>query len=365
MHFYESSIITTKDGLLCQVYGNEHPPNSLIVKPKYIPTDKIESSSLQYRFMFGKKMNRLNLWGDAEKLKNYIQDFKKQYILSSKFYDKNRLIFSVPIDNIERIFFPRRGLSQLMEMPPHSLDQHLATVQKLVHMLLGSGLRMKDLGVTYSTLMGHYSPKISDINIVVYGKQNFWQLMAYLQTARNPLLSWKTKADWKEFYLKRNRFNIFDEKDFVNRMCAKKSEGFFDGCLFVIFGTEKEDETWFNWGKETYRELGVTKVIAEVTSNFSSVTRPGIYDVKNATVESNNSIVSNSTVKRDVRQIVFYCRDYCMLANPGETIEASGVLEEVTRTDGAKFYRVVVGYFDAFTSDRRDKEYIRVVQNAR
>ena len=40
MHFYESSTITTKDGLHCQVYGNEHPDGRILVKPKYIPTNK-------------------------------------------------------------------------------------------------------------------------------------------------------------------------------------------------------------------------------------------------------------------------------------------------------------------------------------
>ncbi len=71
MHFYESSVITTKDGLHCQVYGNEHPVKGILVKPKYIPTDKIASEKLQCRFISGKKMNRLNLWADKEALKEY------------------------------------------------------------------------------------------------------------------------------------------------------------------------------------------------------------------------------------------------------------------------------------------------------
>ena len=109
-HFYESSVITTKDGLQCQVYGNDHPFDSILVKPKYIPTDKIESSSLQYRFISGRKMNRLNLWSDKEALKNYLGSFKQnypQYVLQSQIHQGNRLFFAVPINQIERIFFPR------------------------------------------------------------------------------------------------------------------------------------------------------------------------------------------------------------------------------------------------------------------
>jgi len=57
MHFYESTIITTKEGMHCQVYGNEHPPGRILVKPKYIPTDRISSDALPSRFLSGKKMN--------------------------------------------------------------------------------------------------------------------------------------------------------------------------------------------------------------------------------------------------------------------------------------------------------------------
>ena len=78
-HFYESSIITTRDGLHCQVYGNEHPFDSILVKPKYIPTDKIECSALPYRFLHGRKMNRLNLWIDKAELKDYLHQFKINY----------------------------------------------------------------------------------------------------------------------------------------------------------------------------------------------------------------------------------------------------------------------------------------------
>ncbi|MFX0133214.1 MAG: hypothetical protein ACFFDN_06175, partial [Candidatus Hodarchaeota archaeon] len=157
MHFYESSIITTKDGLHCQVYGNEHPTDSILVKPKYIPTEKIESDALPFRFISSRKTNRLNLWAEKLKLKKYIDDFKiayPDYVLTSKLHCSDRLFFSIPIRQIERIYYPRRGLKELMNMPEDSLDKHLSLVYNFVKFLLESGLKIKDLGVTYSTLMG-------------------------------------------------------------------------------------------------------------------------------------------------------------------------------------------------------------------
>jgi predicted nucleotidyltransferase len=360
MHFYESSIITTKDGLHCQVYSNEHPTNSIIIKPKYIPTDKIQCDALQYRYISGKKMNRLSMWVDKEKLKTYITNFKEnysEYILSSPHHNNNRLFFSIPIEKIERIYFPRRGLSELMTMPESSLDDHLKLVYEFIKFLLDSGLKEKDLGVTYSTLMGHYFKNISDINIVVYGKDNFWNLMKYLETAKHPKLKWKTKEDWIRFHKQRNRFTFFTEQEFLQIMSRKKSEGYFDDNLFVIFGTEKDEEVWSKWGEEKYTQIGSAIIEGTVIDNFSSIVRPGCYTIKDSKVISAGKENFNDVIKK----VVFYSRDYCMIAYPEEKIQASGILEKVEPKNGDAYYRIVVGYFDAYLTNRREEEFIKLI----
>ncbi len=148
MHFYESSVITTKRGLHCQVYGNQHPKQGILIKPKYIPTNKIESNAMQYRFISGQMMNRLNLWAEKNALKSYVEQFKKaypHYIYQSELHDKDRLFFLVPHEEVERVYYPREGLAELMSMPKESLDKHLLAVYKFVGFLLESGLRQRTL----------------------------------------------------------------------------------------------------------------------------------------------------------------------------------------------------------------------------
>jgi uncharacterized protein len=361
MHFYESSIITTKDGLHCQVYGNEHPPKSILVKPKYIPTDKVESPALQYRFISSHKMNRLNLWTDKDALKSYLSSFKESYPhyhFESSLHDSERIFFSVPIDKIERIYFPRRGLKELMSMPESSLDEHLKLVHSFVNFLLKSGLRLKDLGVTYSTLMGHYLSNYSDINIVVYGKENYWKMMEFLKNAEHPQLRWKNEKEWLQFRNKRNRNAIFDNENlFVKSMLRKKSEGFFGNTLFVIFAAEKEEEVWFKWNSEKYKSLGEATIECTISDNKSSVVRPGCYGVNEAVV-----VNGPSSSIFNISKVVFYSRDYCMIALPGERIKAHGLIEEVTKQDGSKYHRLVVGYFDSYVSDRREREFIKLIE---
>ncbi|MBI3034764.1 hypothetical protein HYY71_00430 [Candidatus Woesearchaeota archaeon] len=359
MHFYESSIITTVDGLHCQVYGNEHPIDGILVKPKYIPTEKLHSDALPYRFIAGRKMNRLNLWADKKKLKKYIEEFKAQYpeyTYKSTMHEDNTLFFSVPINRIERIYFPKKGLSELMSMPAKSLDEHLKAVYEFVNLLLESGIKLNELGVTYSTLVGHYFLNISDINIVVYGKDNFWKLMDYLKKLSHPLLRWKNEEDWMRFYKGRNRFAIFTKEQFLRNMDRKKSEGYFNNSLFIIFGVENGNESWFKWNEEKYKKLGLVTVQGKVADNFNSVVRPGFYEIK-------DSKIINGYDEVPVKKIVFYSRDYCMLSYPGEHIEACGLLELATTKEGKQYHRVVVGYFDAYIGDRREKEFIRVLND--
>jgi len=51
---------------------------------------------------------------------------------------------------------------------------------------------------------------------------------------------------------------------------------------------------------------------------------------------------------------------FLLQAFPGETVTATGMLEEVTPKKGKKYYRLVIGYFDMYLSDRREQEFLKV-----
>lgn len=360
MHFFESTILMTKDGIICQVYGNQHPEGKVLVKPKYIPTDKISCDDLPYRFISGQRMNRLNLWIGPEKLKKYIESFKEaypQYVYTSEVHDQSPLLFVVSKEDIEREYSPKKGLSDLMSMPNKDLDGHLKVVVNFAKFLLESPLDIEDLGVTYSTLMGHYSPNISDINIVVYGKEKFWELMKYLQKAEHPDLRWKTYDEWESFYKKRNRHMIHEKNIYIENMDKKRSEGFFSNTLFVIFAVENEEESWFTWGKEKYTRTGSATFKASIVNEKDSVVRPGCYAIKDSTFIAGDEECKDIPITK----IVFFSRDYCMLAYSGEEVEVSGVIEKVEDSTNS-YYRIVVGYFDSYISEKRDEEYIKVVK---
>lgn len=352
-YFPESVIITTLDGIQFKTFSNEHPKGFIIAKPKYIPTEYIFCDKLPLRHLFDKQVNRLDMWIDKEELSYYLEAFKENYphYIYNCSLHKN-WFFAIPEKAIKQIFEPRQGLKIIMGIQEKQKDEHLEVVVSFIRLLLKSGVSLEDLGITFSTLVGHYDPNYSDINVVVYGKNNGWKILKFLEKTKHPLLRWKSAEEWKNFRQKRNRSSIFTEQEFLEQFSRKKTEGFFQNKLFVLFTVEKEDETWYNWGKEAYIPLGSVEVEATVTNNFNSLIRPGFYEVKNAKTLNGKTI--------PVKKIVFYSRDYVVQALPGEKIKACGLLEKVVNLKTKRqYYRLVIGYFDSYTNERREKEYLK------
>lgn len=356
MHFHESTIILTKDGMQCKAYTNEHPKDKIIVKPKYIPTEHLRSESMQYRHLLGKGMNRFNWWIDKKEFRRYVNEFKiiyPDYFFHSDLH--SNWFFCVPKNKIETITDARDGLKELMKMPPEALDNYLKLTVELINILLDSGVKMSDLGITNSTLLGNYTFGKSDIDMIIYGKKNTWQILDYLKTIKNhKTLRWKSIEEWKKYYETYNGILDMTWEQFYKQVSRKTGDGFMDQTVFSLFGVENEREIETKWGDEKYTPMGLVTVKGKVTDNHNSIVRPGYYEIE-------DSKIINSKHDAKVKRIVTFARDYMMQALPGETIVACGLLEKVepNNKNFDPYYRVVVGYFDAYLSDRRDKEFIR------
>lgn len=359
-HFPESTLIDTVDGFQCKSYASEHPEGYIIVKPKYIPLQAIEGEGLKYRFLFEKCLVRFNLFAKKEKLQQYVRQFRQKfpdYIYDSPLH-KN-WFFVVPRSKIKTIHDGRMGLQQFLKVPSQDLDQYLTLVRTLIEFLQGSGVQSTALGITHSTLMGNYTPGKSDIDIIIYGKENGWKVLNYLQTATHNLLQWKTDAEWGQYYQdhKTSESTHFTEEEYVWHMRRKRYEGMFGGTVFTLFVSEEPQETWFTWGEETYQPLGVVTVQGRIIDHYNSIVRPGYYEIDAGKFLTADNLIMNHALP--LRRIVTYSIPFIQQGLTGETLQACGLLELVTPQDGQQYYRVVVGYFDAYTSDRREQEYIK------
>lgn len=361
VHFYESILVDTVDGLQCKSYSNQHPEGYIIVKPKYIPKTILKGEGFKSRFLFEKCMIRFNLFAKKEKLIVYLEQFKKkfpEYIYQCN-YSKN-WYFVVPKDKIKTIHDSRKGLNELMQVPKKDLDEYLILVRELIEFLTESGVKIEDLGITHSTLLGNYTPGISDIDIIIYGKDKGWKILDYLKTAKHEKLHWKTDEEWADYYKehKTSESSHFTEEEYVKHMGRKRYEGVFGGTVFTLFTVEEPNETWFEWGEEKYDPLGTVTVKGKVIDHYNSHVRPGYYEITDGIVidkEDNIQIDSSIPIKR----VVTFSIPFVQQALKDEEITACGLFELVTPKSGEKYYRIVIGYFDAYVTDRREKEFIK------
>jgi len=356
MHFYESTLIDTVDGFQCKSYASEHPDGKVIVKLKYIPEGDIKGDGLKYRFLFEKCLVRFNLFAKKEKVKDYVRQFREKYpdyVYDSPIHDN--WFFVVPKEKIKVVHDSRAGLKELLKVPEKDCDEYLRLVKELINFLTKGGVKVNDLGITHSTLLGNYTPGKSDIDIIIYGKENGWKVLDFLKTAKHTLLKWKTDKEWAEYYQehKTSESSHFSEEEYVKHMKRKRYEGMFGGTVFTLFTVEEAHETWFKWGEEEYKPLGLATVKGKVIDDYNSHVRPGFYEIEGELIDGPK--IEDFPIKR----VVTYSIPFVQQALKGEGITACGLLELVIPKKGEKHYRVVVGYFDAYLNERREKEFIK------
>ncbi|MBU1974049.1 MAG: hypothetical protein KKH52_01495 [Nanoarchaeota archaeon] len=354
-HFYEATLIDTIDGIQCKVYANSHPEGMVIVKPKYIPANLIEFTGLKKRFLFETAMNRFNLFKSKEIVKDNLDKLKVSYPYF--FYDcekhKNWFLV-VPKEKIKTYHHPQKGLQQLMSIPLDHLDDYLKATKEFIELLIQSGISVNDLGISHSTLLGNYTPGKSDIDILIFGKENGWKVLQYMETVQHPDLKWKTAEDWATYYRKRIVSQQFNEEEYVFNMLRKRDDGYFRGNVFSLFVVENPEECWYDW--DAQREpLGTVKIEGTVTDNYHCTVRPGYYEIENTTVLEG---YENVPIKR----IVTWARPFSLQAQNGEKVEACGLLERVKPVAGEEYYQIVIGYFDTYTNERGEQEYLKTLR---
>ena len=355
VYFHEAALIDSNDDIQFKIYSNSHPNGFIIAKPKYVPVEKMNLIGLKKRFMFSKAVYRFNLFNSKEIVEKNLNEIWKRYpYYIYKCKKHNNWFLGVPENKIKRFYDARQGVKELLKVSVNDLDSYLKATRKIIDILMETGISADNLGISHSTLLGNYTPGKSDIDILVFGIDNGWKIIRYLEQNKNPSLTWKSEEDWARYYKDRVVSKIYSEREYITNMIRKKDDGFIDGNVFSIFCIENENERWYDWEAE-HEPLGTTKIRAKIKNAYYSIVRPGFYELE-------NSIVMEGYENVPIKRIVTWARPFSLQAKEGEEIEACGLLEKVKSKDG-EFYQIVIGYFDTYTSERGEKEYLKALIN--
>ncbi|MEM2445348.1 MAG: nucleotidyltransferase domain-containing protein [Candidatus Bathyarchaeia archaeon] len=274
----------------------------------------------------------------AEKLytaKNYqtfLEVFRKnfpEYIYFCPFRQKE--VISAPIDRIVEVFVPRERLKALMKAEGRDKLQEL-TLEFVQLVSSEAKVPLEDFGVHGSIALNMHSTE-SDIDIVVYGSQNFRRVEAAIE---------KLVQEGVLTYIFSNRLDA-----------ARRFKGRFKGKIFMYNAVRKPEEINVKYGECQYTPIAPVKFRCKVKDDSEAMFRPAIYKVENCTRHGDLPLPENIVPETVVSMIGCYRN----VARRGQQIEVSGVLERVENlTSGKITYQVVVG------SAESEEEYIWPVQ---
>lgn len=195
-----------------------------------------------------------------------------------------------------------------------------------------SGVPLQDFGIHGSVGLNMHS-EYSDIDLVVYGAENFKKLEA----AVNRL------ADEGMFS------HVFTKK--IDH--ARKHRGRYNDRRFVYNAVRKYEEIDAPHGKLRYTPVKNVSFSCEVVDGSENMFRPAVYPIRDYHPDDSASKLSEEQVPAKVSSMIGYYRN---VARTGDRIRVSGTLERVENIEtGAISYHVVVG------TATSEKEYIEPV----
>ncbi|MBN2109991.1 MAG: nucleotidyltransferase domain-containing protein [Methanosarcinaceae archaeon] len=227
----------------------------------------------------------------------------------------------VPEDRIKKILRPNDVIESLSIS-----DSRVGTI---VRTLKEAGIPADRMGVTGSFLPGLQNEG-SDVDFVVYGENWFVARDAIRQAkdADGPIEEINEQM-WRKIYRKRVPEISFEE--FVLHERRKGNRGMVEGTYFDLLFVRDWEKIKEPIGRG--RDIGKMKIEAKVTNADLSFDSPSVYIVDHGEID----------------HVLSYTHTYAGQALAGETIEASGTVEQA-----GKHKRLVVG-----TSREPKGEWIR------
>ncbi|HDQ07008.1 MAG TPA: hypothetical protein ENN36_09870 [Candidatus Bathyarchaeota archaeon] len=338
MKLRDRDAILTKEGIIFRVYGYIHPSGAYVCDPEYASPAVFRSTNPRARR--GENESVYYKFFADEGMKLILNRFP-QYTV---FYEPlQKCLVGVKEEDITEVRKPDVALQKAFAEEPD--DALLKALQDLFTRVSSqSGLTKKDFGVFGSLLHGFYHPTLSDLDFIVYGKENMDRLCEALEalyrqdsSLRNEFDSMKAveSKDWK--------FLNYSLEEYVWHQRRKMIYAYFDSddtgrVVKAEFEPVKDWKEICNEYNPSTRifHAGWVKAIVEVTDDKDAPFIPSIYQVE---VED---ILDGPEVE-DIKRIFSYMEEYRMQAKQGEMVLVEGNLEKVVNGDDV-FHQITLSY---------------------
>ncbi|MDI6806404.1 MAG: hypothetical protein QMD14_01145 [Candidatus Aenigmarchaeota archaeon] len=341
--FRDRDYLETKEGFFFTVIGNVHPSDRVLAYLKYIQSDSGKwGKDMKYK----RALTGYNI-PNLVKTFNFLTRNFPHYIFHSDIF--NITLSVVPLNYIEKHYKPEEKLNQLLASS--ELDELQRKAMELVGFLSDkSGISLKNFGITGSILIDIHRIEFSDIDLIVYGKENSIIVKDFLRAALNEKevlrrLSGKNFSTWIE---DRSKLFPVTKKEARAIFQKKWNVGEFKDTKFSIQPVKTEKEVKEKYGDKVYYPIGLVKAKARVVDASDSMFMPAIYTVDEVKI-------IKGKVTPNIKEVVSYEGFYGEIAKAGEQILVMGKLEEVVEKKTLESYhQILIG-----SQEARGKDYIK------
>jgi predicted nucleotidyltransferase len=260
----------------------------------------------------------------------YLQANHPQYLYP--FEQLDTLVHVVPLLAIQCHYQPVSRLQQICEQPLDDIEE--STVQAATY-FISQGIDSDSLGISGSILISAHGAK-SDIDLVVYGRDNFFKARNSLQQLfmshqTQHLIQPLSDEQWQQTWQRRGCDSSL--QDYIWHEQRKYNKASINGIKFDLSMVEVQATD-----HQIYKKQGITFIKAVITDDSKAYDYPASYLIDHP----------------EINQILSYSATYAGQACQGESIEARGIVEK----SSSGHCRLLVG-----ASREATGQYLKVVDS--
>jgi predicted nucleotidyltransferase len=341
--------IQTHEGLIFRVFGYSHPSGAYICDAEYASANIFKSTDPRAP-RNGRNQVFYKFYND-EGWKLVSSAFKNYTIYHEMLRRKVVGVYEADITETRK---PEEQLQVLIKT--ERKDELMSAMEQILNLSTKkSGLKTSNFGVFGSMLHGFHHPKLSDVDLIVYGKKE----IAAMRKALADLYKDNRSGLHNEFDSdqairgKQWLFKSFNAKDFVWHQRRKLIYGLYDDkASGRIIKTEFEPVKAWKEIKSEYdpkkriKRKGWVKLKARVTGDDEVPFIPSIYKIEPL------EVMSGKREALEAKRILSFMEEFRLQANRDEIVVVEGNLEEmatpkdimqqVTLTYGPRYYEQVL-----------------------
>jgi predicted nucleotidyltransferase len=291
---------------------------------KYIPAKCRKLFNIAYldtTWKYGRqKVFRAERLYTAQNYQTFLETFRHNFPSYVYFCPyRGKEVITAPLNSVKDIYVPKECLHRLAKLQTKDSLQNAAL--ELVKLLSSeSQIEAEDFGIHGSIALNMHTTK-SDIDLVVYGAQNFRKL----ETTINKLVEAGTLS-----YMSKNRTDA-----------ARQCKGKYHGKTFMYNAVRKPEEVNSRYGMARYYPIAPVRFCCTVKDDSEAMFRPAVYRIANHVPADRGSTFSENEVPNLVVSMIGCYRN---VARRGDRIQVSGMLERVENLEtGQVSHQVVVG----------------------